>query len=110
MADWSGEKSLDFIEECRKYTVLWRSFGKNYKNREERRSVLQELGEKYSLDSKSILNKITSLRSYFHREHRKVLKEKVDHPLAKYIVQVGLRTDICPLSCKVIKQGKEKTQ
>ena len=76
MADWSNEKkTLDFIEEYRKYTVLWRSSDKNYKNREER-SALEELGEKYSLDSKSILNKIKSLRSYFHREHSKVLKKK----------------------------------
>ena len=76
MADWSSEKTLDFIEEYRKYTVLWRSVDKNYKNREERRSALQELGEKYSLDSKSILKKIKSLRSYFSREHSKVLKKK----------------------------------
>jgi hypothetical protein len=70
------KKTLDFIEEYSKYTVLWRSLDKNYKNRKERRSALQELGEKYSLDSKSILNKIKSLRSYFHREHSKVLKKK----------------------------------
>jgi hypothetical protein len=76
MADWSNEKTLDFIEEYRKYTVLWRLLDTNYKNREERRSALQELGEKYSLDSKSILTKIKCLRSYFHREHRKVLKKK----------------------------------
>jgi hypothetical protein len=76
MADWSNEKTLDFIEEYRKYTVLWRLSDKNYKNREERRSALEELGEKYSLDSKSILNKIKSLRSYFHREHSKVLRKK----------------------------------
>jgi hypothetical protein len=46
MADWISENTLDFIEECRKYTVLWRSLDKNYKNWEERRSALQELGEK----------------------------------------------------------------
>ena len=57
MADCSSEKTLDFTEEYRKYTVLWRSLDKNYKNREEKRSALQELGEKYSLDPKSILNK-----------------------------------------------------
>jgi len=76
MADWSSEKTLDLFEEYRKYTVLWHSLDKNYKNREERRSAVQELGEKYSLDSKSILNKIKSLRSYFHREHSMVLKKK----------------------------------
>ena len=76
MADCSSEKTLDFIEEYRKYTVLWRSLDNKYKNLEERRSAPQELGEKYSLDSKSILNKIKSLRSYFHREHSKVLKKK----------------------------------
>jgi Fic family protein len=76
MADWSSEKTLDFIEEYRKYTELWRSSDKNYKNREERRSALQELGEKYSLDSKSNLNKIKSLRSFFDREDSKVLKKK----------------------------------
>jgi hypothetical protein len=57
MADWSNEKTLDFIEEYRKYTVLWRSVDKNYKNWEETKDTLQELGEKYSLDSKSILTK-----------------------------------------------------
>jgi hypothetical protein len=46
MADWNSEKT-DFIAEYRKYTLLWRSLDKNYKNREER-SALQELGEKYS--------------------------------------------------------------
>jgi len=69
-------KTLDFIEEYRKYTVIWCSLDKNYKNREKRRRAVQELGEKYSLDSKSILNKIKILRSYFHREHSKVLKKK----------------------------------
>ena len=76
MADWSSVKTLDFIEEYRKYAVLWGSLDKNYKNREERRSAVQELGEKYSLDSKSILNKIKCLRSYYHREHSRVLKKK----------------------------------
>jgi hypothetical protein len=76
MADWSSEKTLDFIEEYRKYAVLWRSLDKSYKSREERRSDLRELEEKYSLDSKLILNKTKSLRSYFHRIHSKVLKKK----------------------------------
>jgi hypothetical protein len=56
--------------------ILWCLFNKNYKNWEERRSALQELGEKYSLDSKLILNKVKSLRWYFHREHSKALKKK----------------------------------
>ena len=76
MADWSSEKTLDFVKEYRKYTVLWRLVDKNYKNREERRSALQELGEKYSLDSKSILNKIKSVRSYFHRTQQGAAEEK----------------------------------
>jgi hypothetical protein len=58
MADWSSGKTLDFIEEYRKNTALWRSVDKNYKNWEETKSALQELVEKYSPDSKSILNKI----------------------------------------------------
>jgi hypothetical protein len=37
------EKTLDYSGEYRKYTVLWRSLDRNYKNREERRSALQEL-------------------------------------------------------------------
>jgi hypothetical protein len=41
-----------------------------------RSNALQELRTKYLLDSKSVLNKIKSLRSYFHREHTKVLKKK----------------------------------
>ena len=67
MAEWSSEKTLDFIEEYRKYTVLWRSVDRNYKDLGERRSALQQRGEKYSLDSKSIQNKIESVRWYFHR-------------------------------------------
>jgi hypothetical protein len=39
MAGWSSEKTLDLIEECGKYTVVWRLLDKNYKNQEERRSA-----------------------------------------------------------------------
>jgi hypothetical protein len=74
MADWSNEKALDFIEEYRKYTVLWRSSDKNNKYREERRSALEELREKYLLGSKFTLIEIKNLRSYLHRELSKVLK------------------------------------
>ena len=33
MADWSSEKTLDFFEEYRKYTVFWHSLDKNYKKK-----------------------------------------------------------------------------
>jgi hypothetical protein len=40
MADCSSEKTLHFIEEYRKYTILWRSSDKNYKKsvRKKKRS------------------------------------------------------------------------
>ena len=74
--DWNTEKTLDFVEEYRMCSVLWHSLDQNYKNRQMRSNALQELRTKYLLDSKSVLNKIKSLRSYFHREHTKVLKKK----------------------------------
>ena len=75
-AEWNVDKTLQFIEDYRQHTVLWCAGDKNYKNREMRRDALQILGEKYSLNSKAVLNKIKSLRSYFHREHSKVIKKK----------------------------------
>jgi hypothetical protein len=45
-----------------------------------KRNVVQELGEKCLRDSKYILNKVKSLRLYFHREHTKELKKKSGSP------------------------------
>jgi hypothetical protein len=63
------KKTLDCIEEYGKYTVFCRLSDKNFKNREERRSALVELREKYSLDTKFNPNKIRSVSSYFHHHH-----------------------------------------
>jgi hypothetical protein len=49
---------LDTVEEYRKYRALWRSSDTNYKIREMRRNALQELREKYLMESKSILNQV----------------------------------------------------
>jgi hypothetical protein len=65
--EYEQKNPLDFVEENRTYPVLWRSSAKNYKSREMRTNVLQELDEKYLMDSKSILSKIKSLQSYYYR-------------------------------------------
>jgi hypothetical protein len=80
-----------------------------YKNREERTAV-EELGKKYSLDSKSTLNKIKILRSYFHREHSKVLKKKSGSSDDEIYRSSWCVCRHMVLSCKVMKAGKENTQ
>ena len=74
--DLNTEKTLDFVEKYHKCPMLWRSSDQNYKNCQMRSNAFQELGTKYLLDFKPILNKTKSLRSYFHCEHAKVLNKK----------------------------------
>nr|CAI5841796.1 unnamed protein product [Callosobruchus analis] len=74
--DWNNDKTIEFIDSYRNFTCLWRSEDPNYKNRIIRNDAVQELGTKYSITPKQVLNKIKSLRSYFHKEHTKVTKNK----------------------------------
>lgn len=69
---------LNFIEDYRRYPILWNISDKDYNNRERRRITLQKLSAKYFLDTKSILKRIKCLRSYFHREHNKVQQKNVE--------------------------------
>jgi hypothetical protein len=73
---WSGMKCLQFIEDYRLCAELWHSTDKDYKNKQKRTDALQKLAQKFSSDSKSILKKIKSLRSYFHKEHSNVINKK----------------------------------
>nr|CAH7734027.1 unnamed protein product [Callosobruchus chinensis] len=74
--DWNNDKTIEFIDSYRNFTCLWRYEDRSYKNRIIRNNAVQELGTKYSITPKQVLNKIKSLRSYFHKEHAKVTKKK----------------------------------
>lgn len=74
--EWNNEKTIEFIDSYRNFTCLWRCEDPNYKNRIIRNDAVQELCTKYSITPKQVLNKIKSLRSYFHKEHTKVSKKK----------------------------------
>jgi hypothetical protein len=103
--EWNKDQCLQFIEDYRLYPELWPSTDKDYKNKQKRTDALQKLAQKYSSDSKGILKKIKSLRSYFHKEHSKVLNKKVVRELMMYSVQAGLHTSNSCLFWKQISQG-----
>ncbi|XP_066978152.1 uncharacterized protein [Macrobrachium rosenbergii] len=71
MADWSNEKNINFIEDYRSLTCLWKANTDNYKDRVKRSDALMFLKAKYDLGtSKAVLNKIKCFRSYFRRVHK----------------------------------------
>ncbi|XP_069675826.1 uncharacterized protein [Periplaneta americana] len=75
--EWSNEKSIEFIEDYRNYSCLWRFSDPDYKDRQKRRDAHQFLAEKYGLGTrKAVINKIKSFRSYFHRLHAEAKKKK----------------------------------
>ncbi|XP_028153165.1 protein tramtrack, beta isoform isoform X9 [Diabrotica virgifera virgifera] len=72
----SMEWTLDFIEEYRKHDVLWRASHVNYNNKQIRRAAVSSMSDTFNVDANTILKKIKSLRSYFHKIHTRVLKEE----------------------------------
>jgi hypothetical protein len=74
--EWIAIKTIDFCNEYQKRPLLWKASHVDYKNRIKRRDAIQELAVLYGLDCKGVLNKIKSLRSYFHREQLN-LKKKI---------------------------------
>lgn len=72
----SAEQTLAFIEDYRSHCALWDISDKNYTNKMKRNDAYAVLSTKYGLTVKGIKNKIKSLRSYFSKEHQKVLEKK----------------------------------
>lgn len=73
MAD---EITLNFIEDYRNFPQLWDPNNKLYTNKVKRNDGLQVLATKYNMDIDGVKKKIKSLRSYFSKEHQKVMKKK----------------------------------
>lgn len=74
--EWSAEKTIEFCNDYQKRPLLWKASHIDYKNRVKRRDAIQELALLYGMDEKGVLNKIKSLRSYYHREQLN-LKKKI---------------------------------
>jgi len=74
--DWTKEKTLEFIGHYKQCRLLWCSSDRNYKHKQLRSRALRELAVKYNCDTRAVLNKIKSLRSYFHKEHSKISNRK----------------------------------
>lgn len=73
MAD---EITMNFIEDYRNFPQLWDPNNKLYTNKVKRNDGLQVLATKYNMDIDGVKKKIKSLRSYFSKEHQKVMKKK----------------------------------
>jgi hypothetical protein len=73
--EWNKDQCLQFVEDYHQYPEMWLSTEKDYKDKQNQHDTLQNLAQKYSWDPKSILKKIKSSRSYFHKEHFKVINK-----------------------------------
>jgi hypothetical protein len=75
--EWSNEKTIEFVEDYRGFTCLWRSSDPDYKDRIKRGDAQQYLAGNYGLQTrKAVKNKIKSLRSYFHKIHSEAKRRK----------------------------------
>jgi hypothetical protein len=75
--EWSNEKNIDFVEDCRSFPCLWLVSSAVYKDRVKRSDCLQFLKKKYEMGTtKAALNKIKNLRSYFRRVHNEYMSKK----------------------------------
>lgn len=72
----SPEDTLQFIDDYRTFPALWDVNHVDYTNKIKRRDCLQVLAEKYNINMDKVKKKIKSLRSYFSKEHSKVIKKK----------------------------------
>ncbi|CAH1981424.1 unnamed protein product [Acanthoscelides obtectus] len=76
MADEEKDLTLKFIEDYRSFPQLWDPNNKLYTNKVKRSDGLQVLATKYKMDIDGVKKKIKSLRSYFSKEHQKVIRKK----------------------------------
>uniref|UniRef100_A0A6P7FRA1 Uncharacterized protein LOC114330274 n=1 Tax=Diabrotica virgifera virgifera TaxID=50390 RepID=A0A6P7FRA1_DIAVI len=75
--EWSNEKCIEFVEDYRQFTCLWKASDKDYKDRIKRGDAQQYLVDKYKLGTrKAVNNKIKSFRSYFHRLHAEYKRKR----------------------------------
>ncbi|XP_039751786.1 uncharacterized protein LOC120627805 [Pararge aegeria] len=68
------DKTLEFIDDYQTCRILWDQNNIDYTNKKKRYGALTALGQKHNLDVQMVKNKIKSLRSYFSKEHQKVIK------------------------------------
>jgi predicted nuclease with TOPRIM domain len=67
-------KTLQLIEDYRSFTALSDVIHKDYNDKIKRNDALSALATNYKTSVKEIKNKIKSLRSYFAKEHQKVVR------------------------------------
>lgn len=69
------ELTLEFIEDYKAFRLLWQPKHKFYGNKNKRAEAVKVLEEKYNLTNTEVKNKVKSLRSYFAKEHHKVMNK-----------------------------------
>jgi len=67
-------KTLELIEDYRSFTALWDVNHKHYNDKIKRNYALNALATNYKTSVKEIKKKIKSLRSFFAKEHQKVVR------------------------------------
>jgi hypothetical protein len=72
----NNEETLEFIEDYRAHVCLWDIRSKCYTSKTKRNDAYSSLAKKYNMTEKGVRNKIKSLRSYFSKEHQKVISKK----------------------------------
>lgn len=72
----SKRKILQFIQDYKYHEVLWNHKHKYFNNKLKRKEALMDLAAKYKISATLAKKKINSLRSYFCKEHQKVMNRK----------------------------------
>jgi hypothetical protein len=108
-------KMLEFIDDYRTFTALWDVNNKDYTNKIKRNDALSALATNYEMIIKEVKNKIKSLRSYFAKEHQKVIKKSgeglddvYDSPWFAYKSLMFILDSITPRETK--ETGVEETK
>ncbi|XP_026752596.1 uncharacterized protein LOC113512851 [Galleria mellonella] len=76
LSNQNRNATLEFIKDYKANRLLWDCNHKHYRNVDKRMLAFKEMGQKYNIDVVAVKNKIKCLRSYFIKEHQKMLYAK----------------------------------
>ncbi|KAK7014793.1 hypothetical protein SK128_028172, partial [Halocaridina rubra] len=83
--NWSQETTIEFIEEYRKFAVLWDTRLTDYKTNHAKLDALQGLAEKFNCDVPMVKKKIKNLWTAFCCEHKCQAKKTGSSPIKRSI-------------------------
>lgn len=74
--EWSREETFNLISIYEKSSVLWDVKNSEYRNRDRKNKIIQEMAENFQCSSEEIQRKLHNLRNQMSQELRKMVKKK----------------------------------